>query len=164
MTLGKQIQRFQWDCRSELSGLNETTESFDTMESFMTLRKTLQKRLLAFNSFIRILIAKKYICKHCILIQLLENISIKGEQTPAKKIGARSLIETTETNFGNFLIKFLGKFEAICKTASAPEWGPWGGGRLIDKKNPGSKISWHCPFKEFYLHSDCSTTVYYGCG
>jgi hypothetical protein len=69
---------------------------------------------------------------------------LKGNSN--KKVGFRGLVDTAEANFGEFRIEFLGEFEAICQTALACESGPLGG--LIDEKNQGSKISWHCPFKK----------------
>jgi hypothetical protein len=41
-----------------------------------------------------------------------------------KKVGFRGLIDTAETDFGDFQIEFLGEFETICKTASACESKP----------------------------------------
>jgi hypothetical protein len=51
---------------------------------------------------------------------------LKGNSS--KKVGFRGLIDTVEADFGNFQIEFLGEFTAICKTASACESGPCGGG------------------------------------
>jgi hypothetical protein len=48
-----------------------------------------------------------------------------------KKIGV--LYETAEADFDDFLLDFLGEFEAIFKTALACESGPKGG--LLDEKS-----------------------------
>jgi hypothetical protein len=48
-------------------------------------------------------------------------------------------------NFSNNYLNFLGKCVAICEMASGCELGPLG--CWLMKKNLGSKISWHCPFK-----------------
>jgi hypothetical protein len=42
------------------------------------------------------------------------------------------------------VVDFLGEYEAICGTALGRE--SWPNVGLIDEKNRGSKISWHCPF------------------
>jgi hypothetical protein len=44
---------------------------------------------------------------------------LKGNSS--KKGGFCGLIDTAEADFGDFQIKFLGKFEAICETALACE-------------------------------------------
>jgi hypothetical protein len=44
-----------------------------------------------------------------------------------------------------FIIEYLREYEFMFETALAHESG--GPGVLIDGKNWGSKISWHCPFK-----------------
>jgi hypothetical protein len=45
-----------------------------------------------------------------------------------------------------FIIKYLREYEFIFKTALAHESGD--PGALIDEKNWGSKILWHCPFNQ----------------
>jgi hypothetical protein len=45
-----------------------------------------------------------------------------------------------------FIIEILREYEFIFEKALTHESG--GPGVLIDKKNWGSKISWHCPFKQ----------------
>jgi hypothetical protein len=50
-------------------------------------------------------------------------------------------------DFDDFQLNFLGEFESIFETALAHESGPKGG--LFDEKNRGSKISRHCPFKQW---------------
>jgi hypothetical protein len=55
-------------------------------------------------------------------------------------VSLRPLKQTISNDY----LEFLGDFEAICKTALAPESGSKGG--LFDEKNRGSKISRHCPF------------------
>jgi hypothetical protein len=46
-----------------------------------------------------------------------------------------------------FIIEYLREYKFIFKTALAHESG--GPGVLIDEKNWGSKISWHCPFNDW---------------
>jgi hypothetical protein len=41
-----------------------------------------------------------------------------------KNFGFRGLIETAESDFGDFRIDFLGAYEAICKMALGRESGP----------------------------------------
>jgi hypothetical protein len=72
-------------------------------------------------------------------------IRFRGLSETAKAASAISLIPLKPKISNNYL-KFLGDFEAICKTTLAPESGPYRGDCLM-KKNRGSKISWHCPFK-----------------
>jgi hypothetical protein len=44
--------------------------------------------------------------------------------TLTKNFGVRGLIETAESDFGDFRTDFLGEHEAICKTALGRESGP----------------------------------------
>jgi hypothetical protein len=46
-------------------------------------------------------------------------------------------------------MEYLREYEFIFKTALAHESG--GPGVLIDEKNWGSKISWHCPFNFAFI-------------
>jgi hypothetical protein len=48
-----------------------------------------------------------------------------------------------------FIIEYLREYEFIFETALAHESG--GPGVLIDEKNWGSKISWHCPFNSSFV-------------
>jgi hypothetical protein len=50
-------------------------------------------------------------------------------------------------------IKYLSKFESICKTVLAHESGD--PGVQFNEKNRGSKISWHCPFKYLQYPTFC---------
>jgi hypothetical protein len=44
--------------------------------------------------------------------------------TPAKKVGFRGLYQTSESDFDDFRLDFLGKFQAVFETALAHESGP----------------------------------------
>jgi hypothetical protein len=46
------------------------------------------------------------------------------ENSSKKKVCFRGLIDTGGADFGDFWIKFLGEFEAICETALACKSGP----------------------------------------
>jgi hypothetical protein len=59
--------------------------------------------------------------------------------------GSSGVNDSAGAKIGDFLVEYLGEFEAICKKASTRLSGAQVG--LFDEKNPRSKISWHYPFK-----------------
>jgi hypothetical protein len=61
----------------------------------------------------------QYIRKHCKPI-----VTRKRQYERGKNFGFRGLIETAESDFGDFRIDFLAEYEAICKTALGRESGP----------------------------------------
>jgi hypothetical protein len=134
----KPIPRSHWDCWNRFRGLNETAESVSAVSmrprnrfprsqwdrgNFMTSRESSQKPILAPIPIKGNHRKNQYICKHCIPIVNRKRHYYRGTLT--KNFRVRGLIETAESDFGDFVETSYHRFSRRIRSHMQNGFRPW---------------------------------------